>query len=145
MGWVCFRVDDPKSESMTELVEPRLGFRVVRIEVSSEERTGTDLLWSAWATDDDDPTVVLGYLRSTSPSGYGQARVSAYVDEPRAELATRAGGAERWIRQFVLEHLYDTARRAILAQAAAMDISLDIPSKAPEIDIEWLQPEAENA
>lgn len=49
------------------------------------------------------------------------------------------------------ESLYDTARRALTAQAAAMDVSLDIPMNGPdpEVEIRWppvgLDPEDEGS
>lgn len=121
-----------------EEVAPRLGFRLVRIEVAAEaliDDPGD--LWAAWASDDDDnDTVVLGYLRASSPSGFGQARGAAVIVGRSFASCEDAATFEEWIRENVLEHLYDTCRRAINAQAAAMDVTIEIPTKAPNVELQ---------
>ena len=124
------------------MIEPRLGFRVVRLEVGSDPSEDSELVWKAWVTADDDPdTVVMGYLRSVAGTGFGQARTAAILMGRSFKDEVESGEFEKWIRENVLEHLYDTARRALNSQAAAMDVSLDIPTKAPEIELARLSPE----
>lgn len=95
-----------------------------------------DFIWSAWASEDPDPdTQVLGYLRVVSANGYGQARVFGVVRGISFHTEDNEGATERCIREFVLENMYDVARRAIAAQAAAMDFALEMPVKAPEIEL----------
>jgi hypothetical protein len=118
-------------------VFPLLGFRLVRLEVATQSAPeGPELQWIVWATDDDDPfTLVLGYLACRAPKGYGQARVAATIHDRTFANEERPGDLELWIREHVLETLYDTGRRAINAQAAAMDVTLEMPTKAPEVVI----------
>lgn len=109
-------------------VEPLLSFRLVRIEVGRKQGEESDSSWTVWMADDEDPdAVIIGHVQQRTTKGFGQAQALAIItgrslaNQPREEF-------ELWVREHVLEQLYDTARRAIAGQAATMDLHLDILS-----------------
>lgn len=125
---------------MTE-TDPRLAVRLHRLEVHlaapSDGFPDTD--WRVWAEGDSDSILVVGYLASSSPDGYGQAQVTALVLQRSISdvLSSETAQSEfiGWVKAYVTETMYDVARRALQGQAAQMDFSLPLPLKAPEVTI----------
>lgn len=123
-------------------IESKLGFRVSRIEVRAAPSEDTELSWSAWASDEDelDGAIVVGYLKVSAPRGFGQVSVASIVSGRGYGKEESPGDFETWVRQHVLEQLYDEGRRALNVSAGLMDLTLDIPLSAPQVDLERFDP-----
>lgn len=86
-----------------------------------------------------DFTVAIGYVQRRGPEGFGQALAVGILLERPWEEVTATEHVEQqfveWVRLNVAEVLYDTARRALQAQAALMDFQFDLDLKAPPTEV----------
>lgn len=123
------------------MIRPRLDLRLIRLEVGHEPSDDNESSWSLWVSDDgQEDTFVLGTLWFRGPLGFGQARAIGWVNGRSLANEPSRDDFLLWLREFVTEPLYDVARRAITAQASSMDITLDVPAKAPEVEFELVKP-----
>lgn len=124
-----------------------------RIEVHAGGVTDAerDMVWSVTATRAVDASILLwGYLRIADGGGFGQAQVVASGPGNvtwSAAIKNKATRSEltAWVAEHAAEAMFDTARRALQAQAATMDFYFEVDNKAPEVDLEIEIPEKSNA
>lgn len=83
----------------------------------------------------DDTALFTGHLFRTSQNAFGQSLAIGAVKLNGNHMAFdeivewgKASG--------LVESLYDACRRSLDAQASLMDIAFDLPTKAPDVDIE---------
>ncbi|ROR81146.1 hypothetical protein SAMN06295974_0371 [Plantibacter flavus] len=128
--------------------DPSFFVRVSRIEVqtsSSIDESEKIFVWSVTARLGlNDSIFLMAYLRAAAEDGFGQVQVAGFTQDFSWSEVT--GSAEStasyldWSASYASEIMYDTARRALQAQAAAMDFQFDIDVSAPDEPVELRPP-----
>lgn len=119
---------------------PKAQYAVARIEARrlapDEAEKGTG--WTIAPFRGPDGVLLLsGHLWSID-DGLSQAQVLAtvvYADTPLEDMSVEER-VQHLDDSFVIESLYDLARRSLMAQAALCDIALDLPLKAPDYKLD---------
>jgi len=126
--------------------------KVYRIEVHGyppvDEDERNPFFWRVTARISRNDNIILwGYLRQSGEDGFGQVQVLGF---PRHFLWSEVTASEKatakflkWCRKHATEVLYDTARRALQTQAAAMDFQFELDVTAPDVEPVLVQPSAE--
>lgn len=126
--------------------DPAFYVRTTRIEVQTGappiEQGERDFVWSVTARQGfHDSIFLMAYLRSAASDGFGQVQVVGYAQAfSWSQVVSSNENSEAfldWSSAIATEVMYDTARRSLQVQAAAMDFQFDLeitsPDERPEI------------
>ena len=133
------------SSPRVNVVEPEFSVTLHRIEVHAgpSARDGDELVWELTAGPGvEDGVVLWGYLRRSESDGpFAQTQVVGFTSPWKwSDISSGTenhGPFNEWVARYAAESMFDTARRAIQAQAALMDTRFEIDLKAPPATVEF--------
>lgn len=114
---------------------------VHRIEVGASFFNDDDRVTTDWSIGggqpDDENAVIIGYLSVANETGYGQLMLAAFVEwSDESDRLSDYPALEAWAAEGCADQMYAVARRQLSAQAALMDVNLDIPADMPEVKMD---------
>ncbi|MCW2287054.1 hypothetical protein EDF60_1705 [Leucobacter luti] len=120
------------------------GLARIDVRLGDYEDSDTETIWQvrvrqAESVEAKIPVILFqGYLRCRTTDGMGQALSIGVLPDYKLEDVVSDGSLnaefERFANNYVVESLYDQARRALESQSAAMDFSFKLDLECPETE-----------